>query len=136
MAPLYEQKQRLWKLAGLDEISTIPLSLQNPLPDSVLRYLRIQRLDASDLGTMTMQIATESYTKISDENESQILLFLIQSIEALLEGFEISLEKLETQLADGLYAPGSNAWAAAQVSLGEQRVLKAAKAKADATGDE
>ncbi|KAM3431449.1 hypothetical protein NHJ13734_007303 [Beauveria thailandica] len=132
MAPLYEQKQRLWKLAGLDEISTVSLSLQNPLPDSVLRYLRIQRLDASDLGTMTMQIATESYAKISDEKESQILLFLIQSIEALLEGFEMSLEKLETQLAKGLYAPGSNAWAAAQVSLGEQRVLKAAKAKADA----
>ncbi|VUC21996.1 unnamed protein product [Clonostachys rosea] len=132
MAPLYEQKQRLWKLAGLDEVSTIPLTLKNPLPESVLRYLRIQRLDESELGTMTMQIATESYKKISDENESQILQFLSESIGALLGGFEVPLEKLEVQLAEGLYSPGSNAWAAAQVSLGEQRVLKAAKAKADA----
>ncbi|CAI6092511.1 unnamed protein product [Clonostachys chloroleuca] len=131
MAPLYEQKQRLWKLAGLDEVSTIPLTLKTPLPDSVLRYLRIQRLDESELGAMTMQIATESYKKISDENESQILQFLSESIGALLEGFEIPLEKLEVQLAEGLYSPGSNAWAAAHVSLGEQRVLKAAKEKTD-----
>lgn len=81
---------------------------------------------------MTMQIATESFGKISDENESQILQFLSEAIGGLLGGFGIPLDKLETQMAEGVYSPGSNSWAAAQVSLGEQRVLKAAKAKADA----
>lgn len=140
MAPLYEQKERLWKLAGLDTACTIPLTAGDPLPANVLQYLRIQRLHDSELGAMTAQIATGAHGKVSDENETQILQFLVESIQAILEGFAIPLDKLTAQLADGVYPAGSNAWAAAHVSAGEQRVLHLAHDKAAsllaAVGDE
>ena len=140
MAPLYEEKERLWKLAGLEPACTIPLTASDPLPNKVLQYLRIQRLDDSELSAMTTQIATGAHGRVSDENETQILQFLAESIQAILEGFAIPLEKLTAQLADGVYPEGSNAWAAAQVSAGEQRVLKLAQERAQsllaAVGDE
>ncbi|OPB38473.1 hypothetical protein A0O28_0015780 [Trichoderma guizhouense] len=55
MAPFYEQKQKLWALAGLDSISTISLTLIDPLPKHVLQYLRIQRLDESDLAAIALR---------------------------------------------------------------------------------
>ncbi|KAM3512061.1 hypothetical protein MY11210_004321 [Beauveria gryllotalpidicola] len=125
MAPLYEQKERLWKLAGLDTVCTIPLTVNDPLPRSVLRYLRIQRLDESLLGAMTRQIATSTDEKISDDSETQILQFLIDAISAILESFSIPLDILTAQLSAGdVYPRGGNAWAAAQVSAGEQRILR------------
>ncbi|OAQ98842.1 hypothetical protein LLEC1_06050 [Akanthomyces lecanii] len=130
MAPLYEQKETLWKLAGLETACTISLTASDPLPNKVLQYLRIQRLDESELSAMTTQIATGAHGKVSDENETQILQFLADSIKAILDGFAIPLERLTTQLADGVYPEGGNAWAAAQVSAGEQRVLKLAQEKA------
>ncbi|OAA71767.1 Rubisco LS methyltransferase, substrate-binding domain protein [Akanthomyces lecanii RCEF 1005] len=140
MAPLYEQKERLWKLAGLETACTIPLTSSDPLPDKVLQYLRIQRLDDSELSAMATQIATGAHGKVSDENETQILQFLAESIKAILEGFAIPSEELAAQLADGVYPEGGNAWAAAQVSAGEQRVLKLAQERAEgllaAVGDE
>jgi MYND finger/Rubisco LSMT substrate-binding len=69
--------------------------------------------------------------KISDSNEVEILQFLIESIYHHLENFGTQLEKLEEQLADGFYSSGGNAWAAAQVSLGEQKVLRLAKKSAE-----
>ncbi len=81
---------------------------------------------------MTVQLTTGTDDeKVSKANETQILQFLIDSIDALLENFGIPLEKLTAQLADGVYSSGSNAWAAAQVSLGEQRVLRLAREKAE-----
>lgn len=131
MAPLYEHKERLWALAGLDSTSTVPLTVADPLPKNVLRYLRIQRLDMADLATMTLQLANGSDGPVSEENESQILQFLVESISSILDGFAVPLEKLETGLADGAYLAGSNAWAAAQVSVGEQRILRLAQKKAE-----
>ena len=40
-APFWEQKQKLWISAGLDSTCTISLTLTDPLPKSILRYLRI-----------------------------------------------------------------------------------------------
>lgn len=131
MAPLYEHKERLWALAGLDSTATVPLTLVDPLPKNVLRYLRIQRLDMADLASMTLQLANDSDGPVSDENETQILQFLVQSLGAILEGFAVPLEKLEADLANGAYPAGSNAWAAAQVSVGEQRILRVAQKKAE-----
>jgi hypothetical protein len=54
----------------------------------------------------------------------EVLRFLIESISDLLDGFGTQIEKLEEQLAEGFYSPGGNAWSAAHVSLGEQRVLR------------
>ena len=69
--------------------------------------------------------------KISDSNEVEVLRFLIESICHHLENFGTQLERLEKQLADGVYVSGGNAWAAAHVSLGEQRVLRLAKNSAE-----
>ena len=69
--------------------------------------------------------------KISDPNEVEVLRFLIESICYRLEKFGTQLERLEEQLANGVYALGGNAWAAAHVSLGEQQVLRLAKNSAE-----
>jgi len=131
MAPFFEQKHKLWLSAGLDSTSTISLTLTDPLPTSVLRYLRIQRLHESDLAIMAAHQSDAAVEKISDSNEVEILQFLVESISSLLDGFGTPLEKLEEQLAEGLYSPGGNAWCAAHVSLGEQRVLRLTRKTAE-----
>ena len=128
-APLFEQKRKLWVSAGLDSVSTISLTLTDPLPENVLRYLRIQRADESLAATALQQIDVSE--KISDSNEVEILRFLVESIRGLLGGFGTQLEKLEERLAEGVYSPGGNAWAAAHVSSGEQRVLRLARKRAE-----
>ncbi|KAF3068529.1 Histone-lysine N-methyltransferase setd3 [Trichoderma lentiforme] len=130
MAPFYEQKQKLWALAGLDSISTISLTLTDPLPKHVLQYLRIQRLDESDLAAIALR-KLDTSEKISDSKEIEILRFIVESIGSLLDSFEIRLGKLQEQLAEGVYPLGGNAWAAAHVSLGEQRVLRLARKRAE-----
>ncbi|KAL7940614.1 hypothetical protein V8C42DRAFT_222911 [Trichoderma barbatum] len=129
MAPFYEQKHKLWASAGLDSTSTISLTLTDPLPKKVLQYLRIQRLDESDLVSIALpEINTKE--KISNPKEVGILQILQKSIGNLLDNFGTQLEKLQEQLAGGVYSVGGNAWAAANVSLGEQRVLRLAKKRA------
>ena len=130
-APLFEQKHKLWVSAGLDSTCTISLTLTDPLPKSVLRYLRVQRSDESDLAAMALQQIDATDEKISDSNEVEIMRFLVESFCQLLDGFGTQLEKLEEQLAEGLFPSGGNAWAAAHVSLGEQRVLKLARKRAE-----
>ncbi|KAL7938059.1 hypothetical protein V8C35DRAFT_290746 [Trichoderma chlorosporum] len=130
MAPLYEQKQELWILAGLDSTLTIPLTLTDPLPKAVLQYLRIQRLDESDVAAAALR-KLDTNEKISVSKEVEVLQFLVQSIGSLLDSFGTRLEKLQDQLAKGIYPPGGNAWAAAHVSLGEQRVLRLALKRAE-----
>ncbi|KAM0255849.1 hypothetical protein ACHAQJ_005354 [Trichoderma viride] len=131
MAPFFFQKQKLWVSAGLDSTSTISLTLTDPIPKNVLRYLRIQRLDESDLAAIALQKMDATDEKISDSNEVEILRFLVESIGNLLDSFGTQLENLEQQLAEGVYPLGGNAWAAAHVSLGEQRVLRLARKRAE-----
>ena len=69
--------------------------------------------------------------KISDKNEIEILQYLVESIHHHLDSFGTQLGKLEEQLASGTYVSGGNAWAAAHVSLGEQKVLRLAKESAE-----
>ncbi|KAH0490858.1 hypothetical protein TgHK011_002309 [Trichoderma gracile] len=113
LAPFYEQKQKLWVSAGLDSTTTIALTLTDPLPRNILRYLRIQRADASGLAAITLQQIDGTDEKISDSNEVEILRFLEDSISSLLDCFATPLERLEEQLAEGVYPVGGNAWAAA-----------------------
>ena len=127
-APFWEQKQKLWISAGLESTCTIPLTLTDPLPKNVLRYLRIQRLDESDLSVVQVD-ATDG--TINESNEVEVLQFLVDSFCGLLENFGTRLELLEAQLAASVHPPGGNAWAAAQVSLGEQRVLRLARKRAE-----
>ena len=125
--PSTSRRKRLWALAGLGSTCTISLTIKDPLPNSVLRYLRIQRLDESNMTDVALQLVNGTDGKVSDGNEMQVLQFLVDSICTLLESFGIPLEKLEAKLAGGDYAAGGNAWAAAQVSAGEQRILTRAK---------
>lgn len=127
-APFWEQKQKLWISAGLDSTCTISLTLTDPLPKNVLRYLRIQRLDESDLSVMQVD-ATDGI--INESNEVEVLQFLVDSFCGLLENFGTQLEMLEEQFAASVHPPGGNAWAAAHVSLGEQRVLRLARKRAE-----
>ncbi|KAI1131901.1 hypothetical protein F5Y10DRAFT_284921 [Nemania abortiva] len=129
-APLFEQKHKLWASAGLDSTCTISLTLNDPLPRDVLRYLRIQRSDESGLVVMTLQQINATDENISVSNEVEILQFLVESFSSLLDSFGTQLEKLEEQLAEGIYPAGGNAWAAAHVSLGEQQVLRLARKRA------
>ena len=129
-APLFEQKENLWASAGLSSTSTMSLTLADPLPKDVLRYLRIQRLSELDLGDAARQKSVAE-TMINESNEMQILQALVESFHALLGGFATPLEQLDQQLKEGVYTPGGNTWAAAHVSLGEQRVLRAAKETAE-----
>jgi len=131
IAPFFEQKHKLWLSAGLDSTSTISLTLTDPIPRSVLRYLRIQRLHESDLAIIAPYQSDAAVEKISDSNEVEVLQFLVESISSLLDGFGTQLEKLEEQLAEGFYSPGGNAWSAAHVSLGEQRVLRLTRKTAE-----
>jgi hypothetical protein len=131
MAPFFKQKRKLWVSDGLDSTSTISLTLTDPLPTNVLRYLRIQRSDESDLAAIALQRIDPKYEKISDSNEVQVLQSLIESFCGLLNSFGTQLEKLEEQLAEDVYPSGGNAWAAAHVSLGEQRVLRLARKRAE-----
>jgi hypothetical protein len=130
MAPFYEQKQKLWTSAGLDSTSIISLTLTDPLPKNVLRYLRIQRLDDLDIAAVALQ-KLDTSKKISVSKEVAILQFLVESIGSLLDSFGTQLEKLQEQLAKSVYPVGGNSWAAAHVSLGEQRVLRLAKQRAE-----
>ncbi|WPG97781.1 Hypothetical protein R9X50_00056200 [Acrodontium crateriforme] len=116
-APFFEQKRRLWVSAGLDSTCTITLTLTEPLPSSVLQYLRIQRLNASDIVSMTLHQGDAASEKISTANEIEILEFLVESISGLLDGFKPQLEDLEELLAKGVYTPAGNAWMAAHVSM-------------------
>lgn len=127
-APFWEQKQKLWISAGLDSTCTVSLTLADPLPKNILRYLRIQRLDESDLSVIQVD-ATDRM--INESNEVEVLQFLVDSFCGLLENFATQLEMLEEQLAASVHPPGGNAWAAAHVSMGEQRVLRLARKRAE-----
>ncbi|KAK4696569.1 hypothetical protein P7C71_g1360, partial [Lecanoromycetidae sp. Uapishka_2] len=127
-APFWEQKQKLWTSAGLDSTCTISLLLTDPLPKKVLRYLRIQRLDESDLSVIQVDATGRM---IYESNEVEVLQSLVDSFSGLLEKFGTQLETLEAQLAAGVHPSGGNAWAAAHVSVGEQRVLRLARKTAE-----
>jgi hypothetical protein len=130
VAPFYEEKQKVWALAGLDSTYSTPLTLTDPLPNSVLQCLRIQRLDKAGLLMLELDQNHTAQRKVSNENEMEILHFLVESFEDILNCFRTPLETLH-HLAKNVYPAGGNLWAAAHVSIGEQRVLRLAKKRAE-----
>ncbi|CAG8634668.1 11086_t:CDS:2 [Funneliformis caledonium] len=128
LAPLYAQKVAMLKSADLQVNETFPLKLTDPLPLDVLRYLRIQRLSSSEISTAEAKRGASNI--VSARNEAEILNALIDAIEGLLAGFGTPLEELEAKVDSGVYQKGDNIWAAALVSVGEQRILKLTLQKA------
>ncbi|CAG8640871.1 1935_t:CDS:2, partial [Scutellospora calospora] len=121
-APLYTQKVALLKSVGLQVNCSFPLKLSDPLPLGVLQYLRIQRLSSSEISTAAARNGAKDI--ISARNEDEILRALEEACDNLLAGFS-PLEELEAKIASGAYQKGGNAWAAAHVSIGEQKILNA-----------
>uniref|UniRef100_U9SLF9 SET domain-containing protein n=1 Tax=Rhizophagus irregularis (strain DAOM 181602 / DAOM 197198 / MUCL 43194) TaxID=747089 RepID=U9SLF9_RHIID len=122
LAPLYAQKVTLLESAGLQVNATFPLTLSDPLPLDVLRYLRIQRLSSSEISTVEAKRGARNI--VSARNEAEILKALIEACESLLDGFSVPLEKLEANIASSVYQKSDNKWAAAHVSIGEQKIIK------------
>ncbi|KAJ3281246.1 hypothetical protein HK104_000122, partial [Borealophlyctis nickersoniae] len=129
-APLYEAKCRLFKAAGLDSSTTINLTVSDPLPLDVARYLRIQRLQPEELGTISMDKGSTLASKpVSGSNEAESIGALADAFKGILNGFSEPLELLERRIADRSYR--GNKRAAAIVSIGEQKILRAALVKAE-----
>ncbi|KAJ1566236.1 hypothetical protein HK405_010628 [Cladochytrium tenue] len=133
-APMYEAKLNFFRLVGLDAHVTIPMSLADPLPASVLQYLRIQRMSPSDVEkAVAASSSADSSTpavasrRLSAESEREILAALEDSFSELLAQFTHSADVLEARIADGTYAAGTDAFGAATVALSEQQILAAAR---------
>lgn len=118
---MYAQKVTLFESAGLQVNATLSLKFSDPLPLDVLRYLRIQHLSFSEISTLEAKHGARSI--VSYRNEAKILGALIKACESLLAGFSYPLEQLEECIASGVYQKNDNKWAAAHVSVGEQRIL-------------
>ncbi|RUP49061.1 hypothetical protein BC936DRAFT_143374 [Jimgerdemannia flammicorona] len=127
LAPFYDQKVALFIAAKLDVNSTFSLTLTEPLPDKVLQYLRIQRSTSQELTTI-LATANAASKPVTARNEAEILTALDEALENLLAGFAVSIEELGLRVAGDQYPVGGNAWAAAHVSMGEQRILRLALA--------
>jgi hypothetical protein len=118
----------LFESADLDANFSVPLSLTDPLPEDLLRYLRIQNLDYSEIFSEAAKNGAR--TIVSARNEGVSLNTLIEACEVLMDGFKFPLEMLEANIAANLYENNGNKWAAAQVSIGEQRIIKKTLQKA------
>lgn len=127
LAPLYGTKISLLAAVDLAPNSTFSLTLADPLPLAVLRYLRIQRATAAELALLAAAPVARDH--ISSRNEAEVLGALADAFADILAGFRVSLEEIEQGLEQGRWPVGGNTWAAAHVSLGEQRVLRTAARK-------
>ena len=127
-APHYNQKLALFTAADLDPTTAISLSPLDPLPDKVLQYLRIQRLNSKEIDVDRV----DATIPITARNELEVLNALIDVIKGLLAEFSITADVLSEQIEQVVYPQGGNAWAAAHVSIGEQSVLDMTLARARA----
>jgi len=129
LAPHYASKISLLAIADLAPNSTFSLTTTDPLPTAVLRYLRIQRATAAELALIAA--APVARDRVSVRNEAEVLGALADALDGILSGFRTSLEEIEQGLEEARWPAGGNTWAAALVSLGEQRVLRAAVKKVE-----
>lgn len=105
--------------------STFFLTYSQPLPSNVLRYLRIQRLLPEEISATGVREGAQE--KVNARNEVEVLEALINAFTSELGNFHIPLETLEAIDRTG----NEKKWAAAQVSIGEQRILKRALQEAE-----
>ncbi len=93
----------------------------------MLEYLRIQRATPAELQQLQADPALAT-APLNAGSEGEILRALLAALDGLLDGFT-PRSTLEAALqTDPTYAPGTNKWAAAIVSLDEQSILAAAVA--------
>ncbi|KAJ3127200.1 hypothetical protein HK098_006652 [Nowakowskiella sp. JEL0407] len=122
IAEFYTQKVSLFNKCGLPVEFTAELNLADPLPNKVLQYLRIQRLDATEVVKAIAENSTLA-EKISDENEREVLESLQAAVRHSIAMFTYS-ESEYVELIDHGLEKYSNKWMAAVVGLGELQIWK------------
>ncbi|KAJ3238722.1 hypothetical protein HDU81_007302 [Chytriomyces hyalinus] len=131
-APFFSDKAQIYQAAGIALDSNFSLTRKEPLPVAVLQYLRIQRLEWSELNfaTAARDKSKVGLNRITLRNEQEILSALVEAFEGILAGFAVKSDELKVQLELNAYKQYSDCWMAAHVSLGEQEILQAALSKA------
>ncbi|KAI8904667.1 hypothetical protein EDD86DRAFT_271724 [Gorgonomyces haynaldii] len=118
-SPLFEQKMLLFEKYGLGQHSLFPLTAEDPLPEPVLLYLRIQRAQADELEQLHI-----SPQKASTRNEYEILESLSAGLDQIMTEFNAETV-LEAKLKQ--VEKHSRAYQALLVALGQLRIVKHAK---------
>ena len=127
-ADLYDAKRRLLDAAGVLPGTPFTLTLEQPLPPSLLLALRVQRASAPELAAAERD-GLQPGARLSEENERAVLGALGAGLEAMLEGYATSVEEDEAMLASADAAALSNRRrGAVELRLREKRVLLAAQA--------
>ncbi|KAI9333723.1 hypothetical protein BDR26DRAFT_912274 [Obelidium mucronatum] len=129
LAPFFKEKSEIFANANIQVDSSFPLTLETPLPATVLQYLRIQRLEWTEINLVTSSTdkTKAGLSPFTARNEYEILSTLQDAFLSLLDGFAIKANNLEALIrenTDGKFKVGSNAWMAATVCLEEQRILE------------
>ncbi|KAJ3329908.1 hypothetical protein HDU76_006905 [Blyttiomyces sp. JEL0837] len=134
LAPQFQKKLELLQSHSLttDSINasaSFEMSQSNPLPPSILKYLRIQRLDDHEVAVVLINkaILEQKDVKVSARNEYEVLQALLEAFTGILSNFKFSLDLLESRFPKNEFEVGSNSWNATVVAISEQRILKAAK---------
>ncbi|KAJ3023392.1 UNVERIFIED_CONTAM: hypothetical protein HDU68_008627 [Siphonaria sp. JEL0065] len=125
LAPFFKEKSDILAAAQVPLDAAFQLTLQTPLPTPVLQYLRIQRLEWTELNLVTA-IADKTkagVTPFTARNEYEILTTLEESFDSILAGFPVKADQLEAWIELGKFKKYSNSWMSAIVSLEEQQIL-------------
>ncbi|KAI8805860.1 hypothetical protein BJ742DRAFT_855728 [Cladochytrium replicatum] len=133
-APLFIEKLRILKDLGMSVNCAFPLSLQDPLPISLLEYLRICRLTAQEAARVSKDDLSDprAWLPVSKRNEREVLGALDGAVDGLLGNYTINLSGIETLLEQpDTVPPGSNRWASLVACEGEQEALLSTKKALD-----
>jgi hypothetical protein len=122
-ADLYDAKRRLLDRAGVQAGAAFTLTLEEPVPPTLLLALRAQRLSAPELAGVE-GAGLRPGARVSVDNERAVLGALRDGIEAMTRAYPSACVADEALLADD--ALPERRRAAVELRLGEKRVLEAA----------
>jgi hypothetical protein len=112
-SPYYEQKQMLFSKYGMEPETSFALTDRDPLPETLLQYLRIQRANEQELSILN----NPEVRKLNDRNECEVLSSLRIALEAILQEFHTLSELKSAMQLD------SDSRNCAIVALGERLIL-------------
>ena len=122
-ADLYDAKRRLLDRAGVQPGAAFTLTLEEPVPPTLLLALRAQRLTAPELAGVE-GAGLRPGARVSVDNERAVLAALRDGIEAMTRAYPSACAADEALLADDTLPERRRA--AVELRLGEKRVLEAA----------
>jgi hypothetical protein len=113
-SPHYLEKRSLFAKFGMEPHTSFSLTVQQPLPETVLQYMRIQRADKEELANLT----THKIQKLTDRNEYEVLSSLKIAFEGMIQEFH-SIDDLKSAVE-----LDSHSRNCAIVALGERMILE------------